>query len=747
MAKERITVGTQIVRAIEDDKIPSSVKTGVTKSLLQDGDLVDYVTEELLGCIGVRADRMYEYARKGTYVHGLPSGRYTNPAGEAVAAVTAVLHSLSGTAVTVDYLHWGVPNNLHTGWVMLQAVHGYDPETNQLGVLSATYDTEVYLENMVVVVPKADLATTSRKSLEQWGPAARSGYTPTRDLTPGMKNTLGPSEVEASESAFYEHVRVEYMWLDEDEKVQKDSFTIPTNGLNSQKNYFHVRYFAGGVPKWWMYEDGSGTWPSLDYVYDKPVGDSGSFFPFIYFRYNKKSETDNKTTLSYKGGKKLTKYLGMNFDDIAEAINSNPDITDVEQAMLMFAVPAVPETQIEKRYVFEFFNSLYLSQSSGDQLKAPLVGALVDTTPGRVTTIENVAPGMVIQDRRFKMTLRNSGIYKRKVAGKLGPIGTYYAGYNAFSTDKFVPIVDAETGEPVATLDVYTKHHYYRRQITKTIYEEILVVGLQTQFDIFETWHTIGDEDDDILIIPVDHAISKTYSIAEREELYSRAAHFVFNSRIVTKVKWYQTGLFKAVLIIIAILIIVFSKGTAAKAAWALVAAGAYTAAAYIILSMIIEMIVYAVLFRLFVKVVGVKVAFIVAIIAAIAGVSSSIDAGSIEGAPFAAELLTASSGISAAVGKQLQSEIGDLLAEYSDWQKQMKEQTKLLDAGKELLEGNLHLSPFVIFGEKPDDFYNRTVHAGNIGVVSLDVVSSFVDVKLSLPKLVDTLGVEGVQT
>ncbi len=82
-----------------------------------------------------------------------------------------------------------------------------------------------------------------------------------------------------------------------------------------------------------------------------------------------------------------------------------------------------------------------------------------------------------------------------------------------------------------------------------------------------------------------------------------------------------------------------------------------------------------------------------------------------------------------------------DLLQEGKEFSLFVEEQNKLLDDAKALLQGNNHLDPFVIFGESPQDFYNRTVHSGNIGVLGISAISSYVDIALTLPKLNDTLG------
>jgi hypothetical protein len=40
------------------------------------------------------------------------------------------------------------------------------------------------------------------------------------------------------------------------------------------------------------------------------------------------------------------------------------------------------------------------------------------------------------------------------------------------------------------------------------------------------------------------------------------------------------------------------------------------------------------------------------------------------------------------------------------------------------------------VFGETPDEFYNRTIHAGNIGILSVDAVSNYVEMQLRLPDI-----------
>jgi hypothetical protein len=742
----KTTVGTTVMRVIEDKDLPGSIQTGVTKALLKQGEMVDYVLEELVTGIGIKAQRMYEYAKGGAYVHGLPSGQYTTGVA-ALEQVTAALQTIEGGAlVDIGYSRYGPPNNLHIGWFKLMADHGYNPSTNQLSVLTAAKGTPVYLDDMVVVVPQAIIDNIEPTTLSQWGIAPRAGYTPKRtNGTAATRKLIQPSLVEVEAGAASEYLRVTYGW-EVAGVYTLDSFTIPVLDADYPGNYFHARYTVGGVVKYWLYRDGEGTFPALDAVYDRAPVSNGSYFPFAYFRHDKRSEISDKTTDAYKTSKKLVSYLGMDYDQVATAVDTNPGIADVQQAILMMAVPANTANQIERKYLWRFFNNMFLAGNPGTTFSSPSQAEISpdNSIDGFKWELFTPSPEVVIQDTRFRMVIENGGIYKRRMVGNIGAVGSYHSGHSIVSrmVDTWV---DSESGQ-VVPVDFPVKYHYYRRQVTSTLYDEILVAGMRTVFRVIGAYSTIGDEEDDILLIPLDYSITKTFSVPDREILYARSLHYVFNSVVYTKVKWYQTGIFRAILVIVAVAIAWKTMGASLKAVAVLLAAGSYAAAAIIILGIVIEYIVVQIAFKLFVKVVGVDIAILVAVIAAVTGVVQSIDAGSVAGAPWAETILQVSSGISKAVAGQVQADMQDLVGEFQAFSLFKETEIKLLEDAKALLNGSNRLDPFVIFGESPGDFYNRTVHSGNIGVVGISAISNYVDIALQLPKLRDTLG-EGEQT
>ena len=743
-SKKKTVVGTSVVRVIEDDLLPDSIKTGVTRAIFQNGDLPDHIMEELVGSIGLKADRMYEYAKR-SYVHGLPSGQIV-AASVGTVEVGAVLATLEGRPVQVDYSQLGPPNSLHIGWMQAIAQFGYNTVTNELVGLKAPGGLPVYLDDMVVVVPKAELGQYSESALEQLGVSPLAGASPSRPgLSPGLLNSVtGFTPVEASTTATEDYVRIRGVWESQSapdmegivkktlNTVEKTIPLVDTYGL-ANEDYFHVRYLVDGVPKYWMYLVGSGTHPSLDALIGTKPETNGSFFPFAYFRYDKKSETADKTTAAYKTSRKLVKYLGMDYDEVAAAIDENPDIKDVQQAMLIMAVPANSKDQLECRYLFSFFENLHYSK--GNQYKSPTAGAIAQFQRGDSTFLVST---IVIQDKRFKLSLSNRGVFKKKVVGSIGAIGTYTSGISTETRRQ--EYTDQETGQ-VSYEDIPYKYHYYRRQITESLYEELLVVGLQLRYYIIDGHYTTGDETDDILLIPIDRSITDSYSIPDREKLYSRSLHFVFNSVQIIKVKWYQRGLFKAIITIVGIVIAVISMQPEIAAAVLAGTSAAYLTLALIIIEHLVIGLVLGAAFKLFVKLVGIDLAFIVALIAAAYGMAQALEAGSVAGAPWAQELLQVSSGLSKAIGENLKDMFGDLLGEFQTFDLLKDEATKKLEAANDLLNTKNYLSPFVIFGESPDDFYNRTVHSGNIGMNCISAISSYVYIALRLPKLNDALG------
>lgn len=745
--KTKTTVGTTVSRVMEDNLVPNSIDRGILSAIFRDGDKVAYISEELIGSIGIKMNRYFKYG-KNTYVNGVPSGEYLK-SNSCKEAVETILSSLEGAPMTTTYCNYGPPNSSHIGWLKVIELYGLNTETNELTTLSAIKGLPVFMHDLQVVVPTSSVEALNPFVLEQWGIAPNTGVTPKRTIGSLSAGTFGKySPAIYDDAATEDYFKLTYVWETVEiingitKKTQfEESLTFLNNAFEDDANYFQARYLKNGKPNYFMYKDGVGTYPSLDVFFTTDNTTSGTFFPVSYFRFNKASISADKTSQEYLTNKRLIKYLGMDYDDIATNIDGNTDIAQVEQAMLMFGVPASTTNKYEQTYLFDFFKSIYnavtISSPANTSLQFSSIETLLKGGKANSSDFDSASSvplsSLVIQDKKFKMTLNHAGVYRNRVAGSIGVPGTHTS--NVFTTVSN-QILKNFTGLAMNKV-VPATLHVYRRQITVDVYEEYQVADLKVTYHIFGEYAVTADETDDILLIPLDKSITDLYSLVDKEQLMCRAMHFVFNSRVVQDIKWYQTGVFKVFLVIVAIIITIISQGTAWQSIAAALSVGAITAAALIVIEMILWQVLFAYVFKLFVKLVGIKIAFILAIVAAVSGTYIAIDAGSIAGAPWAGRLLQVSTGLTSAGDKVIQDEMQDLLGEMSAFDKQMKEEMKLLDDAKKMLEGSVHLNPFIIFGESPDEFYNRTIHAGNIGIVGIDAISNFVESQLKLPDLI----------
>lgn len=738
------TVGTTLARVIKDDSLPNSMKASVLRALVGHEDVVEHIVEGMSNSISVHADRMYDYA-EGNYVYGLPSGEFTS-AMEGAAEVTDILSGIYG-GVLLNYSHFGPPNRQHFAWQTLVASHGYDASNNRLNGVSAMLARDVYLYDFRIIIPAADYPNYQPGSLSQWGTSPKAGYCPFRAANPYARST----PVYADPDALTAHALVLYQYTEapgyDAEGIYHPSpyqvnggFSFGFTGLNPGSNYFHAEFYAGGMRQYWSYEFGTGGYGVLDGLFLVPPPENGTFFPFLYFRYDKQNQASNTGTAAYQTSKKMAKYLGIDFATVCDSIDQNPDIADVEQAMLLLAVPANTTNHMEQRYLFDFFSTQYFS---GDNQFSPYIESN-NFAANEYVGIVNTS-GLVIKDTKFKMVIGNNGIVRTRVGGVVGALGSYASWLDTTTVTQLYQGYDPVQQETVTlSRDIVLKVNVYAHQINLGEYDEVRVVNFKTLYYVLDAYASTTDEINDILFVPLDRSITAMYSLSDKEELYARSLHFVFNSAVVTTVKWYQQTWFEFILLVVAVVVTVCTMGTDGGTLIAAVISGtsaAITAAAIVLLQKILISLLISYVMKLFVQAVGIKVALIVAIIAVLAGSYISMDAGSLTGAPWAAELIQLGNGLAKAAQNEIQTLMGDLMGEANAFNLLMSDKEKELAAAAKLLEHHSWLSPILFIGESPEDFYNRTVHSGNIGAVSIGAISSYVDIALTLPKLDEQVG------
>lgn len=728
--KTKVHKATSVSRVIRDSMLPNSVKTGAVKAIFakeDNADLSAYVLEEISTSVGIKVNQMYNFAAKDT-LYGVPSKQFvTRKYGQ--DAIEGILKGLYGHSVKIEYSYLAAPNILHFAWERLVSNFGYDTSNNELRNIS-TGNQKAYLDDIRIVLPTEGENEYSSSATEQWGISAKGGYKPWEPLNANLGILYEEVVVGTTGNSVEDFVTVTYGLVNPDVRplrVTKTTFNLQLPITDLLTDYYQVCFTVDGIRHYWSYRKGSGAYPALDSAGENATP-LGTFLPIVHYRDNYRPVNLTWNSPEHKYNKRLSKYLGINYDTMADEINTNPDITSVVQAVMMFAVPANTGNPHDAQYLFEFFNQVFEQDGSGQTDPVPTVSSLF-----RRDKLAS-ANAIVIQDKTFKCSLSYAGISYQRKSGKLGSIGTYQSTYgNQPITRKYFNV---DTGEEYEKT-IYQTAHTYRKQITEDLYDEIQVAGMTMTYWLDGQYTTVSNNGGENILVPVDKAILDRFSVPDRETIVARSMHMIFNSLYIQELAWYETGAFQALLMIVSIAVTIFSGGAGAFTS-ALATGGTVALAAIwnTVLAPILTGVVLDQASKLFVKVFGEEFTFLLALAAVVYG---SQFAGKSTFADVLVKLGNSLINEAQASYAQRTQDVLEELTEFQEYTKDMYEQLEATSA--QLLGDNLLKQvPYVVLGESPAGYFNRTVHSGNIGAQSINMIRNYVDLSLQLPKPSDTL-------
>jgi len=747
--KKKHHVDTSVVRIMENDLIPDILQTAVAEAIFTGGSVTTSVLNGMLNNNSRNFERAYRYAASGDYFYGLPNTRILS-SNDGIALAEAAMTADVGETLVVEYLQFRPLNNVHAGFQYMSETWGFDPEANTVTNYPGATGKTVYLEKMVAVHETSLGAEPEMSSLGTWGASTQSGVTPERTPRPELVNDeelrIGENETESVEL---------HLLLSDDttEAITRTVEIVDLSAFDTDQEYYQAkyRYEVGGnwVYGYWTYNTREARFPDLDAVFLEPTFiNPGTYFPITVFRKGDVNRADLSLaeTAEYKSSVKLMKYLGMDFQEMGDQIHENPGIDDIRQAVMLMAVPITADTQVEMDYLFRFFKALAAripSYSAGDELSN---GAALSGAPQESYALR-------IADADFETTISLDRIATRLVGGSIGDIGTCTNSTELVSSDtQWTGNIQLRT---IGAQVVHTGRRFFRKQITEAIYEEVEVFNPSIRFEIYGDKGVEGGATDERFLIPLDYEIASEFTILEKEDLYHRSLHLVFNSHIVEKTKWYESGVFQIFMVVVAVVLAVWSYGASLKLLYAgLVAGGtAATAALIVFLKTVLTFLVQAVVlkwaFTEVVALIGTDWAIVLAAVAIMYGGYTMLKDGSWLLNATAETMLQLSSNLMVGVSGHLKNEFSDYMNELREFNifkegkwEELEEANKLL-GGPNLLDADLFIraEPLVIPGEGPDAFYNRTVHSGNLGAESLNFIQNFVDISLRLPEVSETTG------
>jgi len=536
-----------------------------------------------------------------------------------------------------------------------------------------------------------------------------------------------------------------YSFTDGDLRYTSDIFYMVEYIINDITD--PLKPIQVGNPWYWTYRPKSNVYPELDLP---PETKFTQYMPVVPLRINNVSLTDGdkKQTPLYKTSKKLLKKIDLSIEELGEGINGNPEIKDVDHAYFVMGIP-IRTTKVESnKYLFEFFNDLV---NRSDVTKADFDNW--ETSGKTGTPPINV---LRISDDTYRTKLAYYYITRDTIRGSIGKIGHATKSIHTSGVDW---IEESSYGRASPLYYVQL-----RRQLTENQYVELKVVGLYHSNNIYTTSEdyitTLKDTEEDSLIIPINITIADSLNIRDKNILYFDAMRIVFNAYEWTKLKWYQTGFFQLVTIVVSIAMVAFSWGALSGPAAALLTAVGVgvTVITQFVATVLIKLAIMASI-QIVVDVIGIEIAFIIAAIAFIYGsadklmdLMAEVDTATlIETGMSAADiavntglpLATSIASIGTELMKGIQSTIEDVMKEMQEVTMAIKEETEAeaekLKKINESLEPTHQLDPYSVFrdvgmipNESIDQFYARSLYL-EAADDSLTLVDNFIDSKFQL--------------
>ena len=501
----------------------------------------------------------------------------------------------------------------------------------------------------------------------------------------------------------------------------------------------------------WLYEAASEKYPELageirNLAYD-------TYLPVVPIRYENHDLTQGKYRERdlYKTSKRLLDKLAIDIDLLAERLNENPDIDEMDHAYVMFGVNLQTQVPESLWYVGDFLSSLHVNmQSDEDDFLDALNDSSAVSTP---INYYSIGEGTSIIENGLNLSFIYDYIkiqYLPKVVGRIGEATKHFS-------KKRIYWGDTHDSDPFGLLDYDQGVLRIDMQITDTMVKRVTVYGWYCTNLIYHkhsistnTMHVADDSDNNNFIVPVLFRLSQAIPLRRRNKLYNDATMLVINCYDKIKVKWYQKGIFKIVLVIAVIVIIAWSgQAWVAELATAL-AAGAYSTILMQLALTAIAGIMMKFAFNMIVKELGTKWAMYAAIAFTVIAIGLQLNGPStfsMLGTQMTTSqgMLQVSSGLISSSNEFLAKEAEQYVDEYAAFTDAMDTRWEELEAAQDLLNNKGDVDPLLfaqtarlrmVPSEDPTEFYVRCLELPSYSTYGIhQEIPGFCDRKLFLEK------------
>jgi hypothetical protein len=353
-----------------------------------------------------------------------------------------------------------------------------------------------------------------------------------------------------------------------------------------------------------IYEMGSGN-ADLDSLQETSAA-VPEFYPFIPLRYNNKSINHQDYADDYEiHAKTYNKLTGGELTDIIDSIEDNPSIGDVDHAFLTLGIELNTEEREGRRYIYEFMKTLRQYQNDVGAGSRQITKLDLNSTHSGTTIKYNTSI-------EWESITESFGVGQGKAGAAVNDIWWVDKDEIAGSPDS----VAAFLGSSINLSwygGTYSRLYW---QVSDDVYSYLDIINMVHVNRIYKgksvqitTKEALDDADPSGFVVPMHYPTIQSLPLAWANELANSNKILVFNSYQSVTTKWYQTGLFRIILMILIIVVVALifppaapgllganltvgaTLGFAAGSTAALIAGAAANAIAAIVLSQVIGVV------------------------------------------------------------------------------------------------------------------------------------------------------------
>lgn len=328
-------------------------------------------------------------------------------------------------------------------------------------------------------------------------------------------------------------------------------YTFAEETMDLSGLFLYVKYTTDSGTTIIYYQQNSGH-PEYDSLFGSRIKLEGTYSPPIPFRIDNKFISDYEDDSLYHLAKRaLVKALGgNNYKRFEDKIRENDSIEDIDYAYFMLGVNLNTKTKEGREYLFKFFQNLYENQPADSKENSFFISS--DNTA-------NLSFNFIVEWDDSKHYFKTGKCVEDAKPGKYY-ITTETQGEWQEEED------GSEAGNMVPVWVVTEKNVLFCKQITDSSYEVYEYCNLNHLNKIYKNhsvetlgYDAVNDSDPSPFIVPIELTSWKELGLVKANTLAQEINQIIFNCYVTKKVRWYQTGFFQFISIVIQVVIAYFT--------------------------------------------------------------------------------------------------------------------------------------------------------------------------------------------